>query len=69
MFRLLSHIYRFEVVKTSGILDKPKIFGLKICREDSGCYSFSIRHSGEFNLREYEKLEFEVKSAKLIRKG
>ena len=49
-------------------LDKVKIYGVKISQDVSGCYTFSVKHTGQFNLGDYEKLEFEVKSARLVRK-
>jgi hypothetical protein len=51
-----------------GSLDKVKIYDVKISQDDSGCYTFSVKHTGQFNLGDYEKLEFEVKSARLVRK-
>jgi hypothetical protein len=50
-------------------LEKVKIYGVKISQEDSGCYTFSIQHTGQFNLRNYEKLELEVKSARLVKRS
>jgi hypothetical protein len=50
-------------------LDKVKIYGVKITQDDSECYTFSVRHTGQFNLRDYEKLELEVKSARLVRRS
>ena len=50
-------------------LAKVKIYGVKISQDDNGCYTFSVKHTGQFNLRDYEKLELEVKSAKLVRRS
>jgi hypothetical protein len=49
-------------------LGEPKIYGVKIYQEGNGCYSFSVRHSGPFRLEDYDELEVEVKSARLVRK-
>jgi hypothetical protein len=49
-------------------LDKVKFYGLKICSDDNGCYTFCFKHTGQFNLRDYEELEFEVKSARLVKR-
>ena len=50
-------------------VDKVKIYGVKIFQDDNGCYTFSVRHTGQFSLRDYEKLELEVKSARLVRRS
>ena len=50
-------------------MDKVKIYGVKISQDDSGCYAFSVQHTGSFNLEDYEKLELEIKSAKLVQKS
>ena len=57
-------------MKTSEIngLSAVKIYGVRIYQEGNGCYSFSVRHSGEFKLNDYEELELEVTSARLVRK-
>ena len=68
-FVILSRSYCFEVVKFNCVSSEVKIFGVKIYREGLGCYTFSIQHNGEFNLKNYEKLELKVKSVKLVRKG
>jgi len=49
-------------------LGPGKIFGVRIYQEGNGCYSFSVKHSGPFRLQDYEELELEVKSARLVRK-
>ena len=51
-----------------GPVDEVKIYGMKIYQDEHECYTFSIQHTGQFNLRDYEKLEFEVKSARLVRR-
>jgi hypothetical protein len=51
-----------------GPMDHVKIYGVKISQDENECYTFSIQHTGQFNLRDYEKLEFEVKSARLVRR-
>ena len=64
--------YSFEVIKIHyekiDAMDKVKIYGVKISQDDSGCFTFSVQHTGSFNLKNYQKLELEVKSAKLVRK-
>ena len=50
-------------------LEKVKIYGVKISQDDYGCYTFSIQHTGQFNLRNYEKLELEVKSTRLVKRS
>jgi hypothetical protein len=57
------------VIKINCTWDEITIFGVKIYHDDGGCYTFSIRHTGQFNLRDYEKLEFEVKSTRLVRRN
>jgi hypothetical protein len=49
-------------------VDEVKIYGVKISQDENECYTFSIKHTGQFNLKDYEKLEFEIKSARLVRK-
>ena len=56
------------MIKINPMLDKVKIVGVKIYYDGSGCYTFSIQHTGVFNLRNYERLELEVKSAKLVKR-
>ena len=63
---------RMEVIKTqtSELVNviEPKIFGVKICQEGDGGYSFSVKHSGDFRLQDYDELELEVKSARLVKR-
>ena len=47
---------------------KPEIHGVKIYHYGDGCYGFSVRHTGTFRLRDYEELDLEVKSARLVRR-
>jgi len=35
---------------------------------DGGCYRFSFRSTGDFVLHNYEELDLEVLSAKLVRR-
>jgi len=48
---------------------EPRIFGVKIYQEENGAYSFTVRHSGLFRLGDYEELELEVKSARLVKRN
>jgi len=46
---------------------EPTIHGVTIVQEGNGGYSFRVQHSGEFRLQDYEVLEFQVRSARLVR--
>jgi len=46
-----------------------KIYQVKICQDTNGCYSFSVRHTGHFKLCDYEEIELEVRSAKLVERA
>ena len=48
-------------------MSEPKIFGVKL-HLDNGCYRFSFRHTGDFRLNDYEELDLEVMSAKLVKR-
>ena len=62
-----------EVIKTQSAklkhLHEPRIHGVRILQDPGGCFHISIRHSGAFSLKDYEQLDLEVKSAKLVRKN
>ena len=62
-----------EVVKTECMeLDRvrePEIYGVKITLDAGGCYCISVRHAGHFRLKDYEELDLEVKSARLVQKS
>lgn len=47
---------------------ETRIHGLKICQEGSGSFSICVRHSGAFELIDYDEIEVEVKSARLVRR-
>ena len=49
-------------------LSDTTIYGLKIHQPEPGCYSLSFRHAGDFRLADYEELDFEVVSARLVRR-
>ena len=49
-------------------LSDVKIYRIKICQDSNGCYSFSVRHAGRFELRDYEEIVLQVHSAKLVRR-
>ena len=55
----------FEKDGSSG---ETQIHGLKICQEGSGSYSISVQHTGSFELRDYDEIEVEVKSTRLVRR-
>ena len=46
----------------------PTIYGVTIIQEGNGGYSFSVKHSGDFKLQDYDELELEVKSARLVKR-
>ena len=62
-----------EVIKTqSAKLDnqsEPRIYRVKILQDASGGFCISVTHTGYFRLRDYEVLEFEVESARLVKKN
>ena len=62
-----------EVIKTQSAklkhLHEPTIYGLNISQDAGGCFCISVRHSGHFRLKDYEELDLEVKSARLVRKN
>jgi hypothetical protein len=49
-------------------LSEPKIYGVKITQSGNKCYCISVKHTGQFSLSDYDEVEFEVTSAKLIKK-
>jgi hypothetical protein len=61
-----------EVIKMQSAklkqLHQPRIYGLKIFQDPGGGFRISVRHSGFFSLKDYEELDLEVKSARLVRK-
>ena len=61
-----------EVIKTekNNLEDtsEPKIYGIKISFDGGVAYCISVRHTGQFNLRDYEELDFDVATARLVRK-
>lgn len=44
---------------------EPRIFGLKIFQPSPGCYSISVKHTGEFRLDDYEELDLDVCCSRL----
>jgi len=60
------------VIKTQNRIDEPiqddkvKIYGIKITRESTGCYGFSITHSGPFKLGDYDELELRANAVKMV---
>jgi hypothetical protein len=58
-----------EVVKTQNTQLEPRIYGVKISQDGDLCYCISVKHTGHFNLRDYEELDFEVKSVRLVKKN
>lgn len=51
-----------------GMYSEPKILGLKINQDEPGCYRYSFKHSGDFNLSDYEEIELVVLKVKMVRK-
>ena len=49
-------------------LPEPRIYGLKISQDPGGGFRISVRHSGFFSLKDYEELDLEVKSARLVQR-
>jgi hypothetical protein len=49
-------------------LADPKIYGVKISRDENQCFCISVRHTGDFSLADYEELEFQVTSARLVKR-
>ena len=47
---------------------EPKIFGVRIRNHGPGAYALAFRHSGDFKLDDFDELDFEVVSTKLIKK-
>ena len=48
-----------EVIKTKSKQPKPRIYGVTIHQEGNGAYAISVRHAGQFRLKDYDVLEFE----------
>ena len=46
----------------------PQIHRLRICQDGQGSYSMSFTHTGQFRLLDYEEVELEVLSARLIKR-
>jgi len=46
--------------------EKVKIYGIKITRQGTGCYGFSITHSGPFKLSEYDEVELRANAVKMV---
>lgn len=47
---------------------KTRIHGINITQHTPGCYCISVRHTGPFSLDDYETLDLEVKSARLVKR-
>jgi len=47
---------------------EPRIYGMKIYQPEPGCYSFTFHHEGDFRLGDYEELDFDVRTVKLVRR-
>lgn len=47
---------------------EPRIFGLKIVQPVRGCYKLKFEHVGDFTLGDYEELELEVISSRLVKR-
>ena len=61
-----------EVVKTEPETHDPsgktRIHGINITQHTPGCYCISVKHTGPFSLRDYEQLDLEIKSARLVKR-
>ena len=61
-----------DVIKTESTelahLPEPKIYGVRISQDANGCFCISVRHTGPFRLMDYELLDFETKSVRLVKK-
>jgi len=49
--------------------DRVDIYGVRISVYDrGGSYGLCFRHTGDFRLNDYEELDLEVKSARLVKR-
>ena len=48
--------------------DSVKIYGVRIRQEGSGTYSVNVRHTGHFRLEDFDEIDVEVKSVRLVRR-
>ena len=49
--------------------EKVKIYGVKIRRDASGCFEFSVVHSGPFRLQDYDELELKGNAVKTVKRA
>ena len=60
------------MIKTQSVKlehpSEPRIYRLKIIQDAGGGFCISVTHTGRFRLKDYEVLELEVESAKLVKK-
>jgi len=47
---------------------EPQIYGVKIYNDGKGGHHFSFRHTGQFKLGDYEQLDLEIASARLVKR-
>jgi hypothetical protein len=47
---------------------EPEVYGVTISQDGIGGYCISVRHSGVFHLKDYEIIDLEVSSARLVRR-
>jgi len=47
---------------------EPQIYGVRIYHDGKGGYHFSVRHTGQFKLCDYEQLDLEIASARLVKR-
>jgi len=61
-----------EVIKAQSAKlehqSEPRIYRVKIIQDAGGGFCISVTHTGRFRLKDYEVLEFEVESARLVKK-
>ena len=59
-----------EVMEMNHIkeIGQLRIVGVKINQPSVGQYSLSFRHLGDFRLGDYEELDLEVVSARLVKR-
>jgi hypothetical protein len=47
---------------------EPEVYGVTISQDGMGGYCISVRHSGVFRLKDYEQIDLEVSSVRLVRR-
>lgn len=49
--------------------EQTQVYNVKIFHVANGTYCFTVRHTGPFSLLDYEKLDLEVRNARVIRRA